>query len=78
MEQGKTPIAIGMGYRIDPSKCILYYSELEHFIQLVTIVAVTFGVTFFIITIIMGTGWIDSVIFFIGIIVANVPEGLIH
>ena len=35
------------------------------------------GVTFFIIAFILGYHWLDAVIFLIGIIVANVPEGLL-
>merc|ERR1711910_221360 len=58
---GKTPIAI----------------ELEHFIHLITGVAVFLGVSFFIIAFILGYNWLDAVIFLIGIIVANVPEGLL-
>ena len=38
-------------------------------------VAVFLGVTFFIIAFILGYYWLDAVIFLIGIIVANVPEG---
>jgi len=58
---GKTPIAI----------------ELEHFIHIITGVAVFLGITFLIIAIAMGYKVVDSVIFLIGIIVANVPEGLL-
>ena len=35
------------------------------------------GVTFFIISLSIGYGWLQGVIFVIGIIVANVPEGLL-
>ena len=58
---GKTPIAI----------------ELEHFIHIITCVAVFIGVTFFIITFARTGDWLDAVVFLIGIIVANVPEGLL-
>lgn len=58
---GKTPIAI----------------EIEHFIHLITSVAIFLGVVFFGISIILGYGWLEAVIFLIGIIVANVPEGLL-
>merc|ERR1711962_593860 len=51
--------------------------EIEHFIHLITAVAVFLGVTFFIIAFILGYHWLDAVIFLIGIIVANVPEGLL-
>lgn len=39
--------------------------------------AVFLGVTFFILSLILGYSWLEAVIFLIGIIVANVPEGLL-
>uniref|UniRef100_A0A8C7Y168 Sodium/potassium-transporting ATPase subunit alpha n=1 Tax=Oryzias sinensis TaxID=183150 RepID=A0A8C7Y168_9TELE len=51
--------------------------EIEHFIQIITGVAVFLGVTFFILSIVLGYSWLEAVIFLIGIIVANVPEGLL-
>ncbi|KAM4579893.1 sodium/potassium-transporting ATPase subunit alpha-3b [Odontesthes bonariensis] len=61
LDTGKTPIA----------------KEIEHFIHIITGVAVFLGVTFFILAIILGYSWLEAVIFLIGIIVANVPEGLL-
>merc|ERR1719422_147406 len=61
LETGDTPIA----------------KEIAHFIHLITAVAVFLGVSFFIIAFILGYNWLDAVIFLIGIIVANVPEGLL-
>merc|ERR1711910_136930 len=61
LESGDTPIA----------------KEIAHFIHLITAVAVFLGVSFFIIAFILGYHWLDAVIFLIGIIVANVPEGLL-
>ena len=61
LETGQTPIA----------------KEIAHFIHLITGVAVFLGVTFFIIAFVLGYNWLDAVIFLIGIIVANVPEGLL-
>lgn len=61
LEMGQTPIA----------------QEIEHFIHLITGVAVFLGVTFFVVAIFLGYNWLDAVIFLIGIIVANVPEGLL-
>jgi len=61
LESGDTPIA----------------KEIAHFIHLITGVAVFLGVSFFIIAFILGYHWLDAVIFLIGIIVANVPEGLL-
>ncbi|KAI4885454.1 hypothetical protein NFI96_014402 [Prochilodus magdalenae] len=61
LEVGQTPINI----------------EIEHFIHIITGVAVFLGVSFFILSIILGYTWLEAVIFLIGIIVANVPEGLL-
>ncbi|MFH4981115.1 hypothetical protein AB6A40_007824 [Gnathostoma spinigerum] len=61
LDTGKTPIA----------------REIEHFIHLITGVAVFLGVTFFVIAFVLGYHWLTAVVFLIGIIVANVPEGLI-
>ncbi len=61
LEGGETPIA----------------KEIAHFIHLITSVAVFLGVSFFVIAFILGYYWLDAVIFLIGIIVANVPEGLL-
>jgi sodium/potassium-transporting ATPase subunit alpha len=57
----KTPIAI----------------EIEHFVHIVSGVALFLGVTFFIIGVAIGTDIVSNLIFMIGIIVANVPEGLL-
>ncbi|XP_076144053.1 sodium/potassium-transporting ATPase subunit alpha-1-like isoform X1 [Alosa pseudoharengus] len=61
LETGKSPIAV----------------EIEHFIQIITGVAVFLGVTFLVLALVLGYGWLEAVIFLIGIIVANVPEGLL-
>merc|ERR1719167_895034 len=61
LEGGDTPIA----------------KEIAHFIHIITGVAVFLGVSFFIIAFVLGYHWLDAVIFLIGIIVANVPEGLL-
>ena len=61
LETGETPIA----------------REIAHFIHIITGVAVFLGVSFFIIAFALGYYWLDAVIFLIGIIVANVPEGLL-
>uniref|UniRef100_G1RSV7 Sodium/potassium-transporting ATPase subunit alpha n=1 Tax=Nomascus leucogenys TaxID=61853 RepID=G1RSV7_NOMLE len=52
-------------------------AEIEHFIHLITVVAVFLGVTFFVLSLLLGYGWLEAIIFLIGIIVANVPEGLL-
>jgi magnesium-transporting ATPase (P-type) len=51
--------------------------EIEHFIHLVSGVAGAIGITFFVLSLIMGYGIVEAIIFMIGIIVANVPEGLL-
>uniref|UniRef100_A0A803TNZ0 Sodium/potassium-transporting ATPase subunit alpha n=1 Tax=Anolis carolinensis TaxID=28377 RepID=A0A803TNZ0_ANOCA len=51
--------------------------EIEHFIRIITGVAVFLGLSFFILSLILGYTWLEAVIFLIGIIVANVPEGLL-
>lgn len=61
LSSGETPIA----------------KEIQHFIHLITGVAVFLGVVFFVVAFILGYHWLDAVIFLIGIIVANVPEGLL-
>jgi magnesium-transporting ATPase (P-type) len=51
--------------------------EVSRFIKIISGVAVFFGVTFFIVSLSMGYPIIDAALFLIGIIVANVPEGLL-
>ncbi|XP_064441843.1 potassium-transporting ATPase alpha chain 2-like [Mirounga angustirostris] len=57
----KTPIAI----------------EIQHFVHIVAGVAVSIGILFFITAVSLKYQVLDSIIFLIGIIVANVPEGLL-
>lgn len=52
--------------------------EIDHFILIITSVAVILGVTFFFLMLSMPAyDFFDAIIFLIGIIVANVPEGLL-
>ncbi len=51
--------------------------ELNHFIKIISAIAITLGLTFFIISFLTGNRLMASMIFAIGIIVANVPEGLL-
>lgn len=51
--------------------------EINRFVFLVSGVAVFLGVTFFIIGVVLKTDPITNLVFMIGIIVANVPEGLL-
>ena len=50
--------------------------EIRLFIKYITIFSVTLGTIFFIAAMAIGNTLLDAAIFFIGIIVANVPEGL--
>ncbi|MFH1505928.1 MAG: HAD-IC family P-type ATPase [archaeon] len=51
--------------------------ELKHFIRIISTIAIILGAVFFIISFLKGNPVIGSIIFAIGIIVANVPEGLL-
>ncbi|MBT3238919.1 MAG: HAD-IC family P-type ATPase, partial [Rhodospirillaceae bacterium] len=53
------------------------HRELTHFIKVISSIAITLGVLFFLVSVGIGKGPIVSLIFAIGIIVANVPEGLL-
>lgn len=51
--------------------------EIHHFIYIISTIAIFLGVLFFVLNIIIGTPYIENLVFMIGIIVANVPEGLL-
>lgn len=51
--------------------------EIDRFILYISSIAIILGIIFFILGIIIGYPILTNVIFAIGIIVANVPEGLI-
>ena len=51
--------------------------EIERFVHIISGIALGIGITFLVISLAMGYDAIDSVVFMIGIIVANVPEGLL-
>ena len=59
-ESGRTPIAI----------------EIDRFIKIIAAIAISMGVIFFFINFGYGNNVLSNLIFCIGIIVANVPEGL--
>ena len=61
LETGETPIA----------------KEISHFVRIITIIAVALGISFGVIAFALGYSWKQVVVFVIGIIVANVPEGLL-
>jgi len=51
--------------------------EIHHFILIISGIAMFLGILFFILGVIIGTPYIENLVFMIGIIVANVPEGLL-
>lgn len=52
--------------------------ELDRFVFIITIIALTLGVVFFFLALfVVGYPWLQCIIFGIGILVANVPEGLL-
>jgi len=53
------------------------HRELTYFIKVISGIAIFLGLLFFAISVMIGKGEIGSLIFAIGIIVANVPEGLL-
>lgn len=61
LDTGDTPIA----------------KEIHHFMHVISSWAIFLGISFFIMSFALGYHWLDAVIFLIGIIVANVPEGLL-
>lgn len=61
LTMGKTPIG----------------KEIEHFIHIISAIGVLLGIIFFVISFVLGSKWLDAVLFLIGVIVANVPEGLL-
>merc|ERR1719318_2090905 len=48
---------------------------IQTFVRLISAIDIFMRVIFFIM--VMGYSWIEAVIFFIGIIIANVPEGFL-
>ncbi|CAF3662755.1 unnamed protein product [Rotaria socialis] len=65
-------LASGLGNEISPLNV-----EINHFVHIVTAVAVSFGAIFLVILLALGTGILQALVFVIGIIVSNVPEGLL-
>lgn len=51
--------------------------ELNYFIRVISTIAIVLGITFFIASFLTGNRLMASMIFAIGILVANVPEGLL-
>jgi sodium/potassium-transporting ATPase subunit alpha len=51
--------------------------EISTFINYVTAIGVSMGLLCFILAFLLGYYWVDAILFLIGVIVANVPEGLL-
>ncbi|MBN2429685.1 MAG: cation-transporting P-type ATPase [Deltaproteobacteria bacterium] len=51
--------------------------ETAHMVRILTIIAVTMGFSFFLYGVFSGRSWWVNLVFMMGIIVANVPEGLL-
>lgn len=51
--------------------------EIHRLIRIMAVVAFTLGITFFILALTNGYTVIEAIVFMIGIVVANVPEGLL-
>ena len=51
--------------------------EIHRLICIMAIVAFTLGIAFFVLALFNGYTWIEAIVFMIGIVVANVPEGLL-
>lgn len=51
--------------------------ELNYFIKVISTIAISLGLTFFILSFLLQNVFLSSLIFAIGIIVANLPEGLL-
>lgn len=66
----------GLTARLQPNKTPISV-ELKKFMHLVTVWACCIGITFGILCAVMGYSWIESALFLIGIIVSNVPEGVV-
>ncbi len=66
----------GLAQSSDQQKTTLNI-EIDRFILYISGIAIVLGVVFFVLGLIIGYPIITNVIFAIGIIVANVPEGLI-
>ncbi|XP_078511557.1 potassium-transporting ATPase alpha chain 1 [Lissotriton helveticus] len=61
VENEKTPIAI----------------EIEHFVDIIAGLAIFFGFTFFVVAMVIGYPFLRAMVFFMAIVVAYVPEGLL-
>ncbi|KAJ8979274.1 hypothetical protein NQ317_009888 [Molorchus minor] len=66
----------GLTARLQPNKTPIA-RELEHFMKIISVWACFLGIVFGCAALAMNYSWIEASLFLIGIIVANVPEGLL-
>lgn len=66
----------GLTARLQPNKTPIA-RELDHFMKIISVWACFLGVVFGSAALAMNYSWIEASLFLIGIIVANVPEGLL-
>lgn len=66
----------GLTQRADPGRSPLE-REMDHVTRVVALLSVTVGATFFLLAGALGMGTTERFLFAIGVIVANVPEGLL-
>lgn len=66
----------GLTARLQPNKTPIA-KELEHFMKIISVWACFLGFVFGSAALAMNYSWIEASLFLIGIIVANVPEGLL-
>lgn len=77
----RTGIHTVMGQMADlttanPKKPTLITEELSTVVQYFTMIGIGMGLSCFVLAFILGYFWIDAIIFMIGVIIANVPEGI--
>ena len=53
------------------------HKEIHHFIKIISTIAITLGIVLFLFGLLANYPFVDNMVFTIGIIVANVPEGLL-
>lgn len=51
--------------------------ELNLVVMILAIMGVSFGIVFYIVSGVIGHGWVESIVYFVGIICSNVPLGLV-
>jgi sodium/potassium-transporting ATPase subunit alpha len=60
-----------------PVSNINFNKEIDRFVKILVVIAVVLGIIFFAVGFVVKMNWIHNIIYTIGIIIANVPEGLL-